>query len=399
MISKSAAIAALAAGIGLLPARALVPSPAGIHARTEIVLYDFAGGSDGTYPYAGVIEDQSGNLFGTTIEGGAACRSSKGCGTVFKLAPDGTESVLYAFRGGRDGSKPSSTLIADQENNLYGTSGGGIKNSGTVFEVTQGGVHTVLYAFTGGSDGAGPGAGVIADSSGNLYGTTAQGGSSNHGTVFKVSPAGVHTVLYSFSVGDGWYPLSQLTSDAAGDFFGTTYWGGNTGCSNGCGTVFKLALDGTETVLYAFRGRNDGSSPGEGALIFDGSGNLYGTAGSGGGSGCGGSGCGTVFEIAPDGTEIVLSRFDHVGGHPAGGLVLDKSGNLFGTTIDGGAAGCGTVFKITPGHEAKAIYSFTCGKDGGVLNGGLLKGVNGQLYGTTERGGNGNSGVVFAIQK
>jgi len=379
-------------------------------AWTESVLHTFTGGSDGSGPYAPVIMDQSANLFGTTVEGGGPCRKKRGCGTVFKVAPDGTETVLYAFKGGHDGRGPEAGLAEDQSGNLYGTTAIATRSDGsTVFEVTQQGVHTILHTFSGGSDGGGPLGSLIFDASGNLYGTTAFGGSNSVacyggcGTVFEITSGGVFSVLYSFQAGtDGKSPRSGLIFDGAGNLYGTTSAGGNGKCFNGygCGTVFKLTPDGIETVLYAFHGGGDGSFP-SGNLVFDASGNLYGTTEGGGGKGCyNGSGCGTVFELAPDGTETVLSRFNRTGGptHPVGGVVLDGNGNLFGASSSGGSAGCGTAFKLAPGHEAKAVYSFKCGKDGGYPAAGLLRGASGEFYGTTSSDGK-RFGVVFELKR
>lgn len=398
-------------GLALSITVAALASFATAHASTETVLYRFMGGSDGALPFGGVIADQSGNLFGTTLEGGGACKVAKGCGTVFKLAPDGTETVLYAFNGLREGTRPGDALLADQQDDLFGvTQIGGAKGCGkggcgTVFEVTQDGTHTILYDFKGGTDGAFPGGALIADQSGNLYGVTGAGGNSacQCGTVFEVTLGGTHSVLYSFQGGHhGGYPSSSLIADATGDFYGTTGMGGGKGCGgHGCGTVFELTPDGTETVLYAFKGGNDvwGSA---GGLIFDANGNLYGTSAIGGGTGCGGNGCGTVFELAPDGTETVLSRFNRAGGpaQPFGGVARDQAGNLFGTTLYGGAGGCGTIFEVAPGHEAKAVHSFTCGSDGAYPEAGLFQDQSGDLYGTTESGGNKPGyGTVFLFSQ
>jgi uncharacterized repeat protein (TIGR03803 family) len=199
------------------------------------VLYSF-NYSDGAIPYAGLIADASGNLYGTTESGGASSN-----GTVFQVTPTGSETVLYSFTG-TDGAIPLAGLIADASGNLYGTtSSGGANGGGTVFKLTptQSGPWTenVLYSFNY-SDGAIPYAGLIADASGNLYGTTESGGASNNGTVFQVTPTGSETVLYSFSSSDGADPDAGLIADASGNLYGTTIFGG----ANDLGTVFKLAL-------------------------------------------------------------------------------------------------------------------------------------------------------------
>jgi uncharacterized repeat protein (TIGR03803 family) len=312
---------------------------------TERVIYSFTGGSDGLAPVAGAIRDKSGNLYGTTYQGGNGNCPYVGCGTVFKVAPDGTESVLHVFSGGSDGSQPIAGLIKDKVGNLYGTTlNGGQNGGGVVFALAPDGTETVLHAFAGGNDGAGPGAGLIRDSAGYFYGTTAAGGASNSGTVFKVAPDGTETVLYSFRGGkDGDNPLSGLVEDAVGNFYGTTGGGGR----RNLGTVFRLAPDGTETVLHAFRGGRDGAAPLAG-LTPDGSGNFYGTTDEGGGACVNDVGCGVVFKIATDGTESVLHRFTgrSDGASPDASLLSDKNGNLFGTAELGGANGGGTVFAL-----------------------------------------------------
>jgi uncharacterized repeat protein (TIGR03803 family) len=293
-----------------------------------------------------------GNLYGTTFAGGSYVCSG-GCGTVFKLTPSGTETVLYRFTGG-DGANPTAGLIADASGNLYGTTelGGGANGCsggcGTVFKLTPSGTETVLYRFTGGSDGASPFAALIADGAGNLYGTTFFGGASGHGTVFKLTPSGTETVLYSFTGGsDGANPLAGLIADAAGNIYGMT----NNGGAGSFGTVFKLIPSGNLAVLHSFSGGSDGAFPGLGSLIADAAGNLYGMTVEGGGSGCGAIGCGTVFKLTPSGTETVLYRFTggSDGAFPhAGliaGLIADAAGHLYGTT-NGSGSGNGTVFEI-----------------------------------------------------
>ena len=262
--------------------------------------------------------------------------------------------VLHTFDLS-DGDDPDGVLVEDTAGNLYGTtvgggSGGCYKGCGTVFKLAPNGTHTVLYAFTGGSDGDGPQASLIEDSAGNLYGTTYDGGTGctfyGCGTVFKIAPDGTKTTLYSFKGGtDGATPYSALIAGNAGKFYGTTWEGGGTGCSGyGCGTVFELAVDGTETVLHAFAGGSDGALPSAG-LIKDKAGNLYGTTGGGGSGSCDVGedlGCGTIFEVAPDGTETVLHAFLNVRGHgyDPGGLMQDKKAHLIGTTFNGGIRSC-----------------------------------------------------------
>jgi len=307
---------------------------------TETVLHSFTGGSDGTSPCAGLIMDSSGNLYSTTSDGGA-----DDDGVVFKLAPNGTETVLHSFTGGSDGAHPYAGLIADGLGNLYGTTDeGGAVNVGVVFKLAPDGTETVLHSFTGGSDGEYPLAGLTMDSSGNLYSTTSNGGADGNGVVFKLALDGTETVLYTFCPNggypctDGQAPLAGLIMDSSGNLYSTTYYGG----ARNRGVVFKLAPDGTETVLHSFTGRNGGESP-QAGLIMDSSGNLYSTTYSGGPDNRG-----VVFKLAPDGTETVLRSFTRRSGgkYPQAGLIMDKKGNLYSTALDGGADNDGVVFRL-----------------------------------------------------
>ena len=233
----------------------------------ETVLYSFTGGADGANPYSGLIRDSAGNFYGTTKSGGAS-----NAGVVFKLDTAGTETVLHSFTGGADGANPYAGLIRDSAGNLYGTTeAGGVSNFGVVFKLDKTG-ETVLHSFTGGADGANPYAGLLQDSAGNLYGTTLEGGTNDIGVVFKVDTTGTETVLYSFTIRNGKYPYAGLIADPAGNLYGTTANGG----LSGLGVVFKLDTTGTETVLYNLTGGDNGASP-VASVIRDSAGNLYGT--------------------------------------------------------------------------------------------------------------------------
>jgi uncharacterized repeat protein (TIGR03803 family) len=341
---------------------------------TESILYNFTGGTDGGAPYASLIFDQKGNLYGTTVFGGA-----QGSGAVFKLAPhaDGswTENVIYSFLGGKDGGNPSASLIFDQKGNLYGTTqdgGSGAAGNGTAFKLTRNAdgswSESVLYVFSGGEDGGNPTASLIVDPAGNLYGTTIYGGNNGDscavtecGVVFELMPNAdgtwTESVLYSFTGGtDGGNPETDLIFDQAGNLYGTTKWGGKCAFSDGCGVVFELKrqTDGSwvESVLHRFS-RRDGFVPTAG-LIFDAAGSLYGTTVAGGDLSLhGGSGCGVVFKLAPNSngkwTETELHRFlDRPGDSPFAGLIFDGSGNLYGTTWGNGTSTFGSVFEVTP---------------------------------------------------
>jgi uncharacterized repeat protein (TIGR03803 family) len=340
-------------------------------AGKQTVLYSFKGASDGQHPGASLIRDTAGNLYSTTEHGGhLGCSSGGGlgCGVVFRLDTTGKETVLYKFSGQGDGAFPSGRLIRDKAGNLYGvTQLGGDLNCfapfgcGVVFKLDKTGKRTILHRFSGGSDGGLPHAGLIADASGNIYGTTSSGGDSicSCGLVFKLSKKGKQTVLYNFigfsGGGDGADPEADLLLDDQGNLYGTTAGGGFLDY----GSVFKLDKTGKETKLYSFTNMNDGAAPFS-PVIRDAAGNLYGTTFGGGVVfGCGGPGCGAVFKLDTSGKETTLHLFSGGtdGGDPAGGLVRDATGNLYGTTQYGagtgcggsrGGLGCGVVFKITP---------------------------------------------------
>lgn len=373
------------------------------------LLYSFGNVNvDGASPRAGLTRDASGNLYGTTWTGGG---SQSGNGTVFKLAPDGMETLLHAFQGGLygDGNWPSGSLVLDGSGNLYGTTaaggvdgGCGDNGCGTIFEIAPDGTETVLYIFSGGNDGATPLAALLPDGKGGFYGTAAGGGAHKGGMVFALSATGKESVLYAFTGGnDGGTPESTLIADKAGAMYGTTKYGG-TGCSGaGCGTVFKLAPDGTETVLYAFGGGSDGANPVAG-LIHDRAGNFYGTAEFGGLAGsCGGPGCGTVFKLTPSGSLSVLYGFSggSDGAQPSAGLYRDDAGNLYGTTILGGSGGYGVVFRIATDGTEKVLHSFSNGADGGLPWCELVKDGKGRLVGTSSGGGGEDDGTIFRIKE
>jgi len=378
---------------------------------SEKVLYSFQGGADGIDPES-IIENKSGNFYGTTFQGGAGgadCQNgSNGCGTVFELAADGTEKVLHSFTGGSDGTFPLS-LILEKTGDLYGTTlnGGGSTNCyegcGTVFELASDGTETVLHAFKGGADGGYPST-LIRDKNGDLYGTTQGGGNMADcdgygcGAVFKLKQNGKTATVYAFQGGtDGTNP-DWLIIDSSGNLLGTTYSGGGADC----GTVFRITPEGSESVISTFQGGSDGCNA-EG-LLADGSGDFYGATESGGNmADCDGFGCGTVFELGADGTKTVLHAFTggSDGAYP-GGLILDKTGGIYGFTQRGGTGtckvyeGCGTVFKLAPDGTETVLFAFG-GCKRGCLPGWLLKGRNGGFYGSAF-GGTYKYGIVFSIK-
>jgi len=366
----------------------------------EITLYTFTGGNDGGNPPCGLISGGKGILpatlrfYGTTETGGSA-----GFGTVFKVET-GFETVLHSFAGGSDGTVPEAAVVMDGSGNFYGTTKkGGTFGLGVVFKLTPGGSESALYSFTGGSDGSSPVASLIMDGAGNLYGTTEKGGASGLGVVFKVAPGGSESVLHPFAGSDGAYPVAGLIMDETGNLYGTTSAGGSsTNCSGGCGTVFRLAPDNTQTVLHSFSAGSDGSNP-QAGVIMDKVHNLYGTTRDGGAHAKG-----TVFKLSHKGKEIVLHSFagGSDGANPAGG-VIKKRGFLYGTTFAGGAGDHGTVFKTPniPGADT-VLYAFGGASDGAHPKGGLVN-VAGNLFGTTYAGGDPGCnmgegcGVVFEL--
>jgi uncharacterized repeat protein (TIGR03803 family) len=358
-------------------------------AQTESVLYAFNGIAAGLHPTAGLVRNAEGNLYGTTNQGGNTGCGGLGCGTVFKVTPSGEETVLHVFTGAPDGASPAADLILDKEGNLYGTTqDGGASCCGTVFQLTPAGKETVLHSFTGAADGGAPSARLLSDGEGNLYGTTQYGGAS-YGTVFELTPGGILNVLYTFTGGaDGGTPLGGLIP-WKGNLYGTTVGGG----AFRLGTVFELTKKGEEIVLHSFSGGSDGVSPFAG-LIPDKEGNLYGTTLGGGGSGCTGGGCGTVFEVTQSGTETVLYSFTD--GGPIAGLVRDAQGNLYGTTERGGSSFEGTVFKLSPSGVETVLHAFTGGSDGQYPVSELVR-VRNAFYGTTFFGGSTDGGTVFKV--
>jgi hypothetical protein len=439
-------------------------------ATTFTTLYEFQQvgselGPDGYKPN-GLIVDPSRSLYGTTMTGGGTtCPLSfkvMGCGTVIKLTPPPmlggawTESVLYRFSGGSDGSIPQDRLVLDAAGALYGTaSQGGSPNPhcteitpllerfgcGTVFKMTPpttaGGAwsESVLYTFAGDSDGAAPNGSMLFDGSGALYGTTGGGGNPSCnsgfgcGVVFKLMPpttasgAWTETVLHTFTGADGETPNGGLIFDASGALYGTTQ-GSGAGCAGACGTVFKLTPPMNAggawgmTVLYTFTGGADGQTP-NGGLIFDASGALYGTT-QGSGAGCAGT-CGTVFKLTPPinagGAWGIALLYTFTGGAdgaiPSAGLILDGAGALYGSAYSGGncpvSGGCGTLFKLAPPTTAadswteSTLHTFTDGSDGqGPLS--VVFDASGALYGVAAGGGASSSacgglgcGTVFEL--
>jgi uncharacterized repeat protein (TIGR03803 family) len=377
-------------------------------AQTLTTLHSFDG-TDGTDATSVLIQATDGNFYGTMYGGGAnSCivgGRSIGCGTVFKITPSGKLTTLYNFcsQGGcTDGESPGGPLIQATNGDFYGTTvGGGANSAGTVFKITPSGKLTVLYSFCPPSScsGSEPWASLIQSPNGDFYGTTFTGGATDYGTVFKITPNGTLTTLYSFcsqnDCADGLYPVAEVVQGSNGGLYGATPDGGTNG---DYGTVFKIMPGGKLTTLHSFDGA-DGSQP-QGALIQATDGNFYGTTFQGGANNGG-----TVFKMTPSGTLTTLYNFCSQsdctdGEYPWKGLVQATDGNLYGTTIEGGVDSGGTVFRITPSGTLATLYRF-CSEsgcpDGGNPEAGLLLGTDGNLYGTTLSGGTNGDGTVFCL--
>jgi uncharacterized repeat protein (TIGR03803 family) len=389
----------IAAAIVLVSAAMSAPSAT---AQTFTLLHTFGGGAtDGYQPQAGLVQATNGDLYGTTSSGG-----SDDNGVVFKVSPSGTVTTVLSFdyaTNNNDGSQPYAGLVQDSNGDLYGTTdAGGTSAQGTVFKMTLGGALTTLVSFSANADGSFPRAAMIRASNGSLYGTTYLGGNNGVGVVFKMTASGKLTTVHSFNgSSDGGDPVAGLVQAANGDFYGTTYYGGASGAGTGTGTVFKLTTRGKYTTLFSFCEMGvttctDGSNPAA-SLVHATNGNLYGTTANGGANGYG-----SVFKISPAGTFATVHSFDFAdGATPVAGLIQATDGNFYGTTSGGGAAGAGTVFSMTPAGAITTLYMF-CSQancaDGGMPNAGLLQATDGNFYGTTFENVSGSGGgTVFKL--
>ncbi len=358
------------------------PSATGTSLST---LYSFTGGNDGGSPN-GMTQGTDGNLYGTTQLDGA-----HHLGTAFKLTTNGTLITLASFSGA-NGSIPLSALTLGNDGNFYGTTeDGGSYYSGNVFKMTSGGTLTGVYSFTGGSDGSYPVTSLVQASDGNFYGTMTDGGTYGAGNVFKLTPNGTFTNLYSFSGGiDGSAPANPLVQGTDGNFYGTT--GGGI---HGAGNIFKLSPNGTFTNLYSFTGSLDGSVP-VGALVQGTDGNLYGATKNSSISGF--VFYGAIFKITTNGAFTALYDLNYNNGfYPYAGLIQGTDGNFYGTTYSGGLYNDGTVFMITPAGTITTLVAFDGFDDGAHPETALVQGIDGNIYGTTTTGGANGHGTIFRL--
>lgn len=365
-------------------------------AATETILHDFFLG-DASNPSAGVIVGKKNFLYGMTPLGG-----DFSLGTIYRVGTiTGEDEILYSFSDGDDGGDPQGTLVMDKQGNFYGSAClDGANNAGTVFKLSASSTFTVIYPFKGGSDGDCPNGGMVFDKLGNLYGTTFRGGASNLGTIFKLTPSGTHTVLYSFAGGsDGDSPNGGLTIDGKGNLYGTS--GGGL---YGYGTLFSFSTSRVHTVQWNFSNGADGAGPTPGLALYKG---IYFGTTSGGGTG----GTGVVYGWSPTHPHGLGIYWAFTGGtdaaNPSTGVVSDKKGNLYGATRSGGTNFLGTVFKlqvaVAPITET-ILHSFELDPDGQFPRGGVVLDKAGNLYGTTSIGGTDpdcepgyGCGVVFKV--
>jgi uncharacterized repeat protein (TIGR03803 family) len=346
-------------------------------------------GTNGDQPFlVSLAQGKNGNLYGTTTYGG-----THGDGIIFEVTPSGTLTTVYNFSNTPDGANPYSGLVLGTDGNFYGTTyEGGATGQGTVFKVTTAGVLTILHSFTG-TDGELPYGGLVQGTDGDFYGTTEYGGptSPGYGTVFKITKAGVLTTLHSFDdTTDGYSPYGGLVQGSSGAFYGTTTGGPGANF----GTVFKITSTGTYTLLHTFI-NSDGWEP-EGTLIQATDGNFYGTTERGGADALG-----EVFKISAAGTFTLLHSFTAVsdGDAPTGGLVQASDGNFYGTTVGGGTSSEGNVYEITKLGAVTQLHSFSGGDggpDGDQPFGALVQHTSGVLFGTTGGIGSGGLGTVFS---
>ena len=391
----------------LLFCAASISAPAQL---TTLASFDKTDGSVPAYPAAPFVQGTNGNFFGTTAAGGAndegAVFEMSPTGKLVRLYS------FCSQPGCSDGAIANAGLVQAVDGTIYGTTAfGGTNNQGTIFEMTPAGKLTTIYRFCsvpGCPDGADPSAGLLQAFDRNLYGTTFSGGAYGNGTVFKLTKAGTLTTLASFDGTNGSNPdFGSLIQGNDGAFYGTTVAGGaNTACgqTNGCGTIFRVTPLGRLTSLYSFCTQvncADGASP-YGGLVQGTDGNFYGTTTAGGAFGYG-----TVFKLTTSGKLTTLHSFDYGdGAYPQAALILGTDGNFYGTTPNGGASGvAGTLFSITPAGQLTTLYSF-CSKancaDGNGPFSGLIQATNGKFYGATFAGGtslncNGGCGTAFTL--
>jgi uncharacterized repeat protein (TIGR03803 family) len=408
---------------------------------SETVIHQFTG-ADGAAPNGQLLVDSSGNIFGTTQNGGTSTACTSGCGVVFEISPTSGGGWLYRiihdFQNQPDGANPRTSLSMDSAGNIYGTTVYGGTGAfdctggcGTIFMLSPSSnghwTETVLYRFQSLTDGREPIDGVTIDAHGNLFGVTQFSDNATQyiGEVYELSPSGgkwTFTTLHNFIPNgtDGYYPLAGVVLDAAGNLYGNTQFGGNnSGCyQQGCGVIYELSPSSngtwTENILYVFENlAGDGGSIPSGRIAMDSAGNIYGTTEYGGyiSSNCPAPGCGTLFKLVNNGgtwTRTTLHFFgDNAedGKNPLGPVTLDSAGNLYGTTQYGGASlaqtlSHGNVYTVPAAGAYMPLHSFNTIAGGEIPWAGVTPDSHGNLWGTTFVGGQDQGdgyGVVFEL--
>lgn len=338
---------------------------------TLTVLRHLNGTTDGSNSQGDLIQATDGNFYGMCYGGGANSN-----GTIFKITPTGTFTVLKALASSKDGGYPYGNLFQNTDGNFYGmTRSGGTLSAGTIFKMTPAGVYTVIHSFDNTTEGGTANGSLIRGTDGNLYGMTSTGGPNKWGTAFKVTTAGVVTVLASFDGSvSGNVPMESLVKGKDSAYYGTTSLGG----AYNYGTIFKIC-GGITTVLHSFNRQTEGGIP-KGSLIQATDGNFWGMTPEGGSKGFG-----TIFKMTPAGTYIVVHEFNSPteGSNAQGSLVQGTDGNLYGMTNSGGPNGTGTIFKMTLTGTFTVLHSFVSASEGANPNGNLIQATDGNFYGMT----------------
>lgn len=361
------------------------------YGQTVSTVYNFAGGkTSGQYPwYVTLVQGTNGSLYGTTYNGGANL-----AGTIFSVTTSGTQTLLYSFKGGtKDGANPTGGLTLGTDGNFYGTTQqGGSASMGIVFKITPAGVLTILHNFNASVDGAFPWGPPILASDGNFYGTTSGGGNKGNGIVYQITSSGTFTTIYKFDVTHGFAPIAPPTQGTDGFLYIPVSEGGD----EYCGTIVQLSTAGVLNNSYSFPCGSGGSFP-IGPLVQASNGNFYSTTQNGGSNGEG-----TVYQLTTGMSVTVLHNFGALFGdctYPGAGMLLATDGKYYGSASDGGGKGDGCLYNTTTDGTYTGLYSFDNTSNGTQISplAPPVQATNGLLYGVTEFGGPSNDGTVYSL--